>query len=153
MMPMRRLFCLMLILCLFIGTVGIVHATTESFNVEAGKEFVCKINVASNDRVQLTFDTTGLASVHLFFSIVYPNSTIISLGEVGQYSTSFRSDVDGICELHFDNTNSSEPTFVALNYNVEHNILGMPEMIFILVAIAVLLMVIVTGYIIMGKYS
>lgn len=149
---MRKL-CLLLILCLFIGAIGIVQATTEGLNVEAGKELVCKINVASEDRVRLTFETTGQASSNLCFSMVYPNSTVISLGEVGQYSTSFTSDADGTCELHFDNTNSSETAFVALNYEVEHYILGMPEMIFILAAIAVLLMVIVTGYIIMGKYS
>jgi hypothetical protein len=150
---MRRLYCLLLILCLFIGAIGIVHATTESFNIDAGKELVCKINVASEDRVQLTFVTTGQASSDLCFSIVFPNSTVISLGEVCQYSTSFTSDSGGTCELHFDNSNSSDPVFVALNYEVDHYILGMPEMIFVLVAIAVLLMVIVTGYIIIGKYS
>ena len=153
MMQMRRLCCLLLILCLLIGAVGIVHATTESFNVDAGKEFVCKIDVASGDRVQLTFVTTGQASIDLRFSLVFPNSTVISVGEVSQYSTSFTSDAGGTCELHFDNSNSSDPVFVAFNYEVDHYILGMPEMIFVLVAIAVLLMVIVTGYIIMGKYS
>jgi hypothetical protein len=150
---MRRLCCLLLIVCLFIGAIGIVRATTEGLNVDAGKELVYKINVASQDRVHLTFETTGLASSNLSFSMVFPNSTVISLGEVGQYSTSFTSDAAGTCELHFDNTNSSETAFVALNYEVEHYILGMPEMIFVLVAIAVLLMAIVTCYIIMGKYS
>jgi hypothetical protein len=150
---MRSLCWLLLILCLSIGAMGIVYATTLSLNVEAGKEIVCKINVASDDRVQLTFVTTGQASSHLCFSMVLPNSTVISLGEVDQYSTSFTSNATGTCELHFDNTNSSETTFVALNYNVEHYILGMPQMIFILATITILLMVIVTGYIILGKYS
>lgn len=153
MIPMRKLCSVLLILCLFIGAIGIVYATTESYNVEAGEEVVCKINVASTDRVQLTFITTGQASSHLLFSIVFPNSTVINLGEVNQYSTSFTSDAEGTCELHFDNTNSTKTEFVALNYEVEHYILGMPQMIFILVAIAVLLIVIVTGYIILGKYS
>jgi hypothetical protein len=150
---MRRLCCLMLILCLFIGAIEIAHATTESLNVEAGKDLVCKINLESEDRVQLTFVTIGQAYSNLRFSIVLPNSTVINLGEIDQYSTSFTSDAKGTCELHFDNTNSSETALVSLNYEVEHYILGMPEMIFILVAIAVLLMVIVTGYIIMGKYA
>lgn len=151
--PIRRLCCLLLIVCLFIGTIGIAFATTESLNVEAGKELVYKINVASQDRVQLTFETTGQASSNLCFSMIFPNSTIISPGEVSQYSTSFTSNAAGTCKLHFDNTNSSESAFIALNYNVEHYILGMPEMIFVLVTIGVLLMVIVTGYITMGKYS
>jgi len=54
--------------------------------------------------------------------------------------------------LNFDN-NSSAPVFVALNYEVDHYILGMPEMIFVLAAIVVLLMVIVAGYFIMSKHS
>jgi hypothetical protein len=153
MMPMRRLCCLLFILALLVGSIGIVYAKTESLNIEAGKELVCKINVASKDKVQLTFVTAGQGSGNLSFSIAFPNSTVISLGEVGQYSTSFTSDAEGTCELHFDNTNSSETTLVALNYEVEHYILGMPQMIFVLVAIAVLLLVIVTGYIILGKYS
>ena len=152
-MLIRRLCCVFLILFLFIGPLGIVLATTESLTIDAGKEATCKIDVASQDRVQLTYVTTGQASSHLSFSIIFPNSTLISLGELDQYSTRFKSDVKGKCELHFDNTNSSESTFVALNYNVEHYILGIPEMIFVLVAIAVLLMVIVSGYIVMGKYA
>ena len=153
MMPIRKLCDLLLILCVIICPLGIVHATTESLNIEAGKEIVCKIDVAAEDRVQLTFVTTGQASSNLSFSIMFPNSTLSSLGVLDQYSTKFTSHVKGTCELHFDNTNSSESAFVALNYNLEHYILGIPEMIFVLAAIAVLLMVIVSGYIIMGKYS
>ena len=153
MMLIRRLCCLFLILFLFIGSFGIVLATTESLTIDAGKEAVCKIDVASQDRVQLTFVTTGQASSHLSFSIVFPNSTLINFGELDQYSTKFTSNAKGTCELHFDNTNSSEGSFIALNYNVEHYILGVPEMIFVLGAIAVLLMVIVSGYIAMGKYA
>lgn len=153
MMPIRRICCLLFCLCLIISSFGIVHATTESLNIEAGKEIICKIDVTSGDRVQLTFVTTGQASSNLSFSIMYPNSTVISLGELDQYSTRFTSDDTGTCQLRFDNTNSSESSFVALNYNVEHYILGIPQMIVVLIAIVVLLMVTVSGYIIMGKYS
>ena len=152
MMSIRKLGCLLLILCLFVGAIGIVHAATEGFNVEAGQDFVCKIDVSAGDRVQLSFFTTGQESSVLCFSLVFPNSTVISVGDVGQYSTSFTSNVGGTCELQFDN-NSTAPVYVALNYEVDHYILGMPEMIFVLAAIVVLLMVIVAGYIIMSKHS
>jgi hypothetical protein len=150
---MRRFCCLLLILCLCVGIIGIAQATTQSINVEAGKERICKIDVAPNDRVQFTFSTIGQASNHLSFSIVFPNSTATSIGEVDKYSSSFTSNVKGICELHFDNTNSNELVFVALNYEVEHYIFGMPQMVFVLVAIVVLLLIIVAGYFILGKYS
>jgi hypothetical protein len=151
-MSIRKLGCLLLILCLFVGAIGIVHAATEGFNVEAGQDFVCKIDVSAGDRVQLSFFTTGQESSDLCFSLVLPNSTVINVDDVGQYSTSFTSNVGGTCELNFDN-NSSAPVFVALNYEVDHYILGMPEMIFVLAAIVVLLMVIVAGYFIMSKHS
>jgi hypothetical protein len=152
-MQLRRLCCLLLILYLFVGALGIVRATTQGLNVEAGKEFVYKISVSQKDVVNLSFVATDQADGNLSFSMVFPNSTVINFGELDQYSTSFTSDNTGICELHFDNTNSSEVAFVALNYNIDHYIFGLPEMIFVLITIAVLLMTIVTGYIIMNKYS
>ncbi|HUK84678.1 MAG TPA: hypothetical protein VLU95_02340 [Candidatus Acidoferrum sp.] len=150
MKPKKKLYCFLLILCLSIAFIGTVGATTESLNIEAGKDYTSKIDLASQDKVQLTFETIGQTSN---FSIVFPNSTVLNLGEVSEYSTSFTSDTTGTCELHFDNTNSSDTSLISLNYDVEHYILGMPEMIFVLVAIAVLLMVVVTGYVVMGKYT
>ena len=152
-MQLRKKFYLLPILCLLFGAVGAVRANTQGFNVEAGKEFVYKINVAQEDVVHLSFVATVQANSNLAFSIVFPNSTLINFGDLDQYSTSFTSDNAGSCELHFNNTNSSEVTFVALNYSIDHYIFGLPEMIFVLAAIAVLLMTIVTGYIIMNKYS
>jgi hypothetical protein len=152
-MQLRKIFCLLLILCLLVGAIGVVSATTQGLNVEAGKEFVYKINVAQKDVVHLSFVATGQADGNLSFSTAFPNSTVIDFGELDQYSTIFTSDIAGKCELHFDNINSSEVAFVALNYNIDHFIFGLPEMIFLLIAIAVLLMTIVTGYIIMNKYS
>ena len=148
--PKKKLCFFVLVLCFSIALVGTVNATTESLNIEGGKDFVCKIDLASQDKVQLTFVTVGQSSS---FSIVLPNSTVLNFGQIDQYSTSFTSNCAGTCELHFDNTNSSETALVSLNYGVEHYILGMPEMIFLLVAIVVLLMVIVTGYVVMGKFA
>ncbi len=150
MKPKKKLCCFLLILCLSVVFVGTVNATTESLNIEAGKDYVCKIGLVSEDKIHLTFVTIGQTSC---FSIVFPNSTVLNLGETDQYSTSFTSDTTGTCELHFCNTNSSESSLVSLNYDVEHYILGIPEMIFLLLAIAVLLMFILTGYVVMGKYT
>jgi len=153
MIPMRRLCCLLILLCVLVGTLDFVHASTGSFIVEAGKDYYYKIEVTSTDKLHLTFVTTGDPSSNFCFSITFPNSTYLDLGEVDKYSASFTSDTTGTCELYFDNTNSMQPTFVALNYEVDHYILGIPQMIFALVVILVLVMVIVVGYAIMGKYS
>jgi hypothetical protein len=150
---MRRLCCLLLLLCILLCTINFAIASTGSFIVDAGKDFVYKIDVTSGDRVNLSFITTGDPSSDFSFSMAFPNSTVLNLGEVDKYSASFTSSSSGTCELHFDNTNSSQPSFVAINYNVEHYIFGIPQMIFILAVILVLVMVVVTGYVIMGKYS
>ena len=139
--------------CLLISLLGIAHAATESLSIEPGKEIIRKIDVASEDRIRLTFINLGQMSNALRFLIAFPNSTITDFGKVDQYTTSFTSNIKGICELRFDNTNSTEPVLVSLNYEITHYILGMPEMIFVLATIAVLLVVIVAGYIIMGKYT
>jgi hypothetical protein len=153
MLPMRRLCCLLLLLCIFIGTLNSVRASTGSFIVEAGKELPYKIDVSSGDRVQLNFITTGDPNSNFCFSLTFPNSTILDLGEIDKYSTSFTADTSGTCELLFNNTSSSQPSFVALNYEVEHYILGIPQMIFLLIVIVVLAVIIMTGYVIMGKSS
>ena len=153
MMSLRRLAYLLLILCFSISVIGIVHANAGSFNLAPGNQTVCQIAVSSGDRVQVTFTAVGDDSNSLLFWIVFPNSTVTNLGNVDQYSASFRSNVGGTCELYFNNTSSSETIFVALNYEVDHYIFGIPEMIFVLVVIAVLLMAFVSAYIIMSKYN
>jgi hypothetical protein len=152
-MSLRRLAYLLLILCFSISVIGIVHANAGSFNLAPGNQTVCQIAVSSGDRVQVTFTAVGDDSNSLLFWIVFPNSTVTNLGNVDQYSASFRSNVGGTCELYFNNTSSSETIFVALNYEVDHYIFGIPEMIFVLVVIAVLLMAFVSAYIIMSKYN
>ena len=148
---MRRLVYLLLILCFSVGIIGIAHANSGSFNLAPGNQTVCDIGVSSGDRVQLTFTAIGDDSGSLLFWIVFPNSTVTNLGNVDQYSASFKSPVGGSCELHFNNTSSSETVLVSLNYEVDHYILGIPEMIFVLGVIAVLLMAFVSAYIVMSK--
>ena len=89
----------------------------------------------------------------LHFLIVLPNATAMDYGEIGQCSTSFITNTKGGVELHFDNSNSSDSKLVTLNYEIEHYIFGIPQMIFLLIVIALLLVGITAGYLIMGKYS
>jgi archaellin len=153
-MATRRLCCLLLILfCLFTGVVGTVNATTGSLNVDAGKVLTYKIDLNSQDRLELTFVTVAQASSNLSSSIVFPNSTVTNLGCVDKYSVSFTSDVTGTCELNFDNTNSRDSVIVALNYNVTHYVFGMPTTTFMLVFIVVLVMLAVGGCVMVSKYS
>jgi len=152
MMPMKKLGCLLLILSFSLSTIGIVYATAGSLEITPGNQAECNIPASSGDTVQITFTITDDYSNSMLSWIIFPNSTIMQLGDIGQYSANFKSNAGGTYQLHFNNTSSSETVLVSLNYEVDHYILGMPEMIFVLAAIVVLLMFIVAGYIIMSKY-
>jgi len=152
-MPRKKIVYLLLILCFSISVVGIVHANSGDFNLAPGNQTVCEIPVSSGDQVQVTFTAVGDNSDSLLFWIVFPNSTVTNLGNVDQYSSSFKSNAGGTCELYFNNTSSSETILVALNYEVNHYIFGIPEMIFVLAVLAVLLMAFVSAYVVMSKYK
>lgn len=143
----------LLVFALIISLAGLAQATTESLNVQAGKEFIKTIDLAAEDQIRITFTVLGSAPDTLHFWMFFPNATTRDYGEKSQSTISFTSDVQGLCELHFDNSNSSSTQLITLNYEIEHYIFGIPQIPFLIIVIAVLLLAIVVGYIIMGKYA
>jgi hypothetical protein len=153
MKPFNRLVCLLAVFTILITTIAVVQAATESLNVQAGEDSVRKIDMATEDHVRIYFTVLSQSPSSFRFWIVFPNGTTKDYGESTSYNISFVSDVQGECELHFDNTNSTSNQLVTLNYEIEHYHFGIPEIPFLIIVIAVLLLCIVAGYIIMGKYS
>jgi hypothetical protein len=150
---LRNMLYLLIIFSLTITLTEVAQAKTESINVEPGKELTRTIDLAAGDRTSITFTVLGPAPSTLHFYIVLPNGTTSDHGEISQLTLDFFTDVKGECQLHFDNSNSSNPQLVTLNYDVEHYIFGIPQMLFLLLAIGVLLLFVAAGYIIMGKYG
>jgi uncharacterized protein (UPF0333 family) len=146
-----------LIFILMVSLSSTVQAGTESLTINAGKDVTRSIELGSEDRIQLTCNVrvVGIAqSLNNFqFWIIFPNATIKDYGTTAQVSINFISDVKGNLELHFDNSNSSDAKLVTLNYDIEHYIFGLPQILVLLFAVAVFLVCIAAGYIIMGKYS
>ena len=149
----NRLTCLLVIFTLLITTIAVVQAATESLNVQAGEESIRKIAMSAEDHIRITFTVLSQSSSSFRFWIVFPNGTTRDYDESTNYNISFASDAQGECELHFDNTNSSNAQLVTLNYEIEHYYFGIPEIPFLIIVIGILLLCIVAGYIIMGKYS
>jgi hypothetical protein len=141
------------VLGLVVTLPGIAQAITESLNVKAGEDLVKIIELESEDRIRLTLTVLGQTSHTLKFWITFPNATTRDYGKTTQNTISFNSDIKGSCELHFDNSNSSEPKLVTLNYEIEHYIFGRPQIPFLLIVITVFLLLIIAGYMTMGKYS
>ena len=148
-----RLVCFLLVFTLLITMTATVQAATESLNVKAGEDSIRKISMSVEDHIRISFTVLSQSPSSFRFWIVFPNGTTRDYEESIKYNISFASDVQGECELHFDNTDSSSAQLVTLNYEIEHYYFGIPEIPFLMIVIGILLLCIVAGYVIMGKYS
>ncbi len=149
----KRFLGLLLVIGLIIIVTNIAQAATQSFNVEAGKDVERIIDLAAGDLCSISLRVTGAETSKLHFYIILPNSTTIDYGETSQLTIELSTKVEGECQLHFDNTHSESAELVTLTYSTEHYIFGIPQMLFLLIAIGVLLLFVVAGYIAMGKYG
>ena len=144
---------LLIIISLIVILTSTVYAMPESINVEPHKEITRTIDLATGDRTSITVKVSGPDPSTIHFYVVLPNGTTDDRGDLSHCELSFSTDVKGECQLHFDNVNSSNTQLVTLNYDVEHFIFGIPQMMFLLIAITVLLLFVAAGYVAMGKYG
>ncbi|NWG10756.1 hypothetical protein HXY33_03260 [Candidatus Bathyarchaeota archaeon] len=141
-------FLLTLALFLF---VQLAEATAMSFTVHSGEELTKTLNLAIDDHVLIRLTVVGLSEHTLYFSMTYPNGTRRDFGKTGTFQYSFVCNLEGEYVLHFSNTGSSEDKLVTLDYEVEHYIFGMPQMLFLTIIIVLVCMAAVAAFIFMGK--
>ena len=127
-------------LALLAVLIGSGSATTASLNVTPNEEVDQPLNLIAEDRVLIQFNVIG-ATNRVHFSIIFPNATVKDFGEVSTYTTSFVCDLEGEYLLNFTNVDPEENMLVTLNYEVDHYIFGMPQMLFMVIVIAVVSMV------------
>lgn len=149
----KRILHLLVVIGLIIIVTNTAQAATQSFNVEAGKDVEKIIELGAGDFLSISLQVTGAESSKLDFYIILPNGTTIDYGEASQLTIELSTRVEGECKLHFDNSHSESAELVTLTYNIEHYIFGIPQMLFLLIAIGILLLFVVAGYIAMGKYG
>ncbi|MEJ2242895.1 MAG: hypothetical protein P8Y18_12275 [Candidatus Bathyarchaeota archaeon] len=131
-------FVLLIGLVSIIFLINLSNASLSSLTLPAGEEINHKINLDVNDRVIIEFKITGTENNFISFSLFYPNATEINFGEVGELNYNFMSDAKGEYRLNFVNNDVNESKLVTLNLDVEHYILGMPQMLFLAVVIVVI---------------
>ena len=130
----------------------IVSATTMNFTVEAGQEVTKTLNLVVEDRVFIHFSVVGGQSGNtLNFYVTYPNGTAKNFGTIGSLTCRFVCDEDGECVLHFSNADFSENKLVSMDYEVQHYIFGMPQMLFLAIVIVVFCVGAVAVFVLMGK--
>lgn len=139
---LRRSSVYALIIIALLGVLmGLGQAMTTSLTVKGGEEVTYPITLAVEDRVLIQFTAIGEQVSVLQFSIIFPNASEIDFGEVGKASYSFICDAEGEYVLHFVNNDQNIEKSVYLNYEIDHYIFGIPQMLFMVILIAVVSMV------------
>jgi hypothetical protein len=137
------------IMCILLPT---VNATTFNFSVNAGQEVTKTFDLEIEDRVLIEFSVIGGQSGNtLGFYIVYPNETVKNFGAVATFKHSFICDKEGEYIMRFSNVDSSEEKLVSLNYEIQHYIFGMPQMLFLTLVIVTVCLAAVAVFILRGK--
>ena len=128
------------------------NATTENFTVAPESEVTKSLNLQKDDRVAIGFTVVGQTINALNFSVTDPNGdTIIQYDTVGQKSFSLHATTPGVYILHFDNSDSPKEKMVTLNYDVQHYILGIPQTLFYVLVIAVISVIGIAFFVLLGK--
>jgi hypothetical protein len=149
--PKKLLVCLVFIVTALPFVVRLAEATSMNFTVLSGQEKTETIDLTVEDHVVIKFTVAGSTDTTLYFSITYPNGTNKEFGKVGYFNYPFVCDAEGSYTLHFSNIDSTEDKLVALDYEIDHYIFGIPQMLFLVIIIAVVCVAAVAVFIFMGK--
>jgi len=133
--------------------VQLSYATVMNLSVHGGEEVTQSLNLAVEDHVLIKFNVIGGQSGNtLDFYLTCPNGTSkITYAGVGSVSYNFICDEEGEYVLRFSNLGSSEDKLVSLDYEVQHYVFGVPQMLFLTVIIVLVCVAAVAVFIFMGK--
>jgi len=146
--PVRFLFIVIVLAIL----VQLADATAISFTVPKGEERAKSISLVVEDHVLVKFTVVGQTESTLDFNITDPNGDVkVEYSKVPTVSYAFVCDEAGEYVLHFSNTDTSEDKLVTLDYEIQHYIFGIPQMLFLTIIIVLVCMGAVATFILMGK--
>lgn len=146
---MVRLLLIVVVLLVFAQPAESIAA---SFNVPQDEEATRILRLVVEDRVLVKFTVVAQNESILDFSITDPNQgLIVELKRSGSVEYSFVCDQAGEYILHFSNIGYSESKLVTLDYEIQHYIFGIPQMLFLTIMIVLVCLGAVATFIIMGK--
>ena len=150
--PKKKLIRFLFIVMVFLILVQLAEATTINFTVPEGEEITKPINLAVEDHVSVKFTVVGQSSSTIDFYIADPHGDVkAEYSNRGNVDYRFVCDEAGEYVLHFSNTDTSEDKLVTLNYEIQHYIFGIPQMLFLTIIIVLFCMGAVATFILMGK--
>ena len=102
--------------------------------------------------MRFKFTVVGQTESALDFSITDPHGDVkVEYSNVGIVDHRFVCDEAGEYVLHFSNTDNTEDKLVILNYEIQHYIFGIPQMLFLTIIIVLFCVGAVATFILMGK--
>jgi len=131
-------------LCLLAFTmflfVGFAYAPTRTLSVEGKQKISIPLELKENDRFSGKILVSG--NLDIDFYVVDPNGNVfLSYIKVGNLEFAFSAPRDGQYTFYFDNTESDQQKDVTFNYNIQHYIFGVPQELFLLGVIVVIIMI------------
>jgi hypothetical protein len=126
-------------------------ATSTSFTVHSNEEATRVLRLKIEDHVFISFTVVGAPENAIHFYLACPNGTVKDFGNVGDFHYTFVCDVEGDYVLRFSNMGSFVDKLVTLDYEVEHYIFGIPQMLFLTIVIAVICVIAVASFIFLSK--
>jgi hypothetical protein len=141
-----------LVVMLIVILVGCVSATVRQLDVPAGEEVNMSIDLAVEDRVLIKFSVLGLAEKTIDFSITNPDGDVVAtFSNQGNVHHSFVCEEAGEYILTFSNKYSSVDKTVTLDYEIQHYIFGIPQMLFMTMIIVIICLLAVAVFVMMGN--
>jgi len=129
-------------------SVGLAAADNASFKVQPQNEHVISLGLQETDRVSGSFSVVSDDEIGIVFYVTDPyENLVLRFENVSQKSFSFIAETTGTYQLHFDNSYSTVYSkTVALNYNITHYTMGMPQEQFLLIVVAAVALIGILAY-------
>ncbi|MEM2974876.1 MAG: emp24/gp25L/p24 family protein [Candidatus Bathyarchaeia archaeon] len=146
---MKKTTLILLIFALS-STINLAHAPTKNLTIEGKQKTSVPIKLEENDR----FAGKVLVSSNLDinFYVVDPTGNIfLNYSQIGDLEFAFSAPMTGQYVFCFDNSESDQIKTVTFNYNIQHYVFGIPQELFLLGVIVIIIMICIIVYVASSK--
>jgi len=129
--------------------VGFVFAETVTYDVFLQQQQIVTVSLNAGDKMAGTALVNGEGTIVFWISDPH-NHNVTVPSSVGQKTFSLTAETSGVFSVHLYNSGASAVS-VTLNFNVSHQIFGMPQEIFLLMVIVGGILLLIVFWAILSK--
>ncbi|MGQ9565970.1 MAG: emp24/gp25L/p24 family protein [Candidatus Bathyarchaeales archaeon] len=129
--------------------VGFLFAETATYDVLPQQQQIVTVNLNAGDKIAGTILVNGEGTIAFWISDPQNNNVTVS-SSVGQKTFSLTAETSGTFSVHLYNEGVSVVS-VTLNFNVAHQIFGVPHEIFLLMVIVGIVLLLIMFWAILAK--